>query len=208
MSVLEELGFEEGVIVEVVVSTASLDGAPNAAPMGARLRGGLVELRPFKDTATYRNLAATHRAVLNVVDDPEPFVATTLKEGPLPRDMFEGGVVAPRLRGAKAYVEVEAVEEVDEGGRALFRCRPVEVVVRGPVKAYCRARSALIEALIHATRVRALTSMGLRGEVEGLMRLIEHYASLVSRVAPGSRYEELMRRVVEAARRWASWSMG
>jgi len=199
---LEELGFQEAVIVEVVVSTVDDEGRPNAAPMGVTLEGGWLILRPYRSTRTYRDMASTKRALLNVVDDPELFVLTALKDGEAPRWIFGEGC-PPRLKGAKAYVEVSVErEESLSDDRAKLYCKPIRVEARAGAKAYCRAKAAVIEATVHATRVKVYALRGLREEAEWLMRLIEHYVALVKRVAPGTSYEALISEVEAWAKKW------
>jgi len=192
---LVELGFMEGGIVEVVASTVDGYGRPNLAAMGASLKEGLVALRPFKDTATYANLSSTGEAVLNLTDDPAIFAHAALKLRLQELELEPARAVKPpRVKGAYGFVEV-VVESVEDGGeRAEVHCRPI-VVEAQPMrpKAYCRAGPAIIEALIHASRLEAFTRHGL--DARKLLELIGGCRRLVHRVAPNTRYAELMEEV-------------
>ena len=194
MTSLAELGFIEGGVVEVLVSTVDREGKPNLAAMGAGLERGHVVLRPFKDTKTYSNLSSTKEAVLNLTDDPALFAYAALKlkcvEASFEPSKF---VTPPRVKEAYGFVEVLVERSLDEGGRGRFECRPLVVEVRAEAKraeAYCRAKPAVIEALVHASRLEAYVKHGL--SVKELVKLIEHYRALVHRVAPKTRYAELI----------------
>src|SRR6185369_2298541 len=56
-------------IVESIVTTVDADGAVNCAPMGVEWGDDRIVLKPFLETATYRNVLATRAAVVNLVDD-------------------------------------------------------------------------------------------------------------------------------------------
>ncbi|MCX8204439.1 MAG: DUF447 family protein [Candidatus Nezhaarchaeota archaeon] len=197
---LADLGFAEGVTVEVIASTVSSEGRANLSAMGATLASNYLALRPFKETSTYLNLASTREVVLNITDDPAFFAYAALKIPCVVVELEPSKTVRPpRLRGAQGFIEAK-VEDVGEGegGRALVKCRPllIEAGLR-PAKAYCRAPPAVIEAIVHASRIEAYVKQG--AGVEELIKLIEHYRRLVGRVAPNTQYQE----VVEAVWRWS-----
>jgi hypothetical protein len=70
-------------------------------------------------------------------------------------------------------------------------------------KVYCRASSATIEAVIHATRVKVLISdKNKRKYVHRLLEMIKSCNDVVDRVAPNSRYSEIM---ADLTKRVDSW---
>ena len=60
-------------ILETIVTTVAEDGTVNCAPMGVEWGDAAIILKPFLETATYRNLLATRAAVVNVIDDVRVF---------------------------------------------------------------------------------------------------------------------------------------
>ena len=56
-------------IVESIVTSVSESGEINCAPMGVEWGDDRIVLKPFLETATYRNVTATRTAVINLVDD-------------------------------------------------------------------------------------------------------------------------------------------
>ncbi len=194
---LLSLGFLKGGIVEAIISTYDLEDVPDAAPMGVTLLdSGRVMLRPYTSTVTFTNLEARRCAVINISSDPLKFLRTALKEanpgGVLPREWFDDAKVveAPRLKGSDAFVEVSLLQITTEHGkRANVTCN-VELVeaLAAPAKAYCRASSALIEAVIHATRVKEFTRLSQHDAARDHRELMSGYLRIVQRVAPESAY--------------------
>lgn len=199
------LGFMEGVIFEVVASTIDSEGRVNVAPMGVRAKGNLLETRAFKVSKTYLNLASTLEVVFNITNDPFIFASTALK-----LDWFKLAFEAsktvrpPRLREAEGYIEARASRLVDGGERVLIECVPtyIETRILNPT-AYCRAKPAIIEAVIHATRVREFASRGFKEKVEGCLNTIGLCMDIVRRVASNSVYMTLMEEIRKKAEDWA-----
>ena len=214
MKNIAELGFSEGVIVETVVTTYNADGQANAAPMGATMKSlERLAFRIYTSSLTYKNLQSKKCGVVNVTSDPEVFYRTAFKEANpgsvVPEEWFEKAesVDAPRLRAADAHVEV-AVANI-----AAFDAERVEVLCDVKLvkaacvlpRAYCRAFFATVEAVVHATRVETFIIHDDRGKREQALRLLETIKGcrdVVNRVAPNSRYSEIM---ADLNRRIDSW---
>ncbi|WP_309493100.1 DUF447 domain-containing protein [Candidatus Hecatella orcuttiae] len=206
---LLRLGFAPGLIVETVVSTYNPNRQPAAAPMGVTLdEGGKLVIRPFTDTQTFRNLRSRRHCVVNLTADPRIFFHTAFKgEKPsisIPPEWFEKAekVNAPRLRDSDAYLEASVVDiqgENRERASVFCRVEKVRTLTSGP-KAYCRATFALIESIIHATRVAFLLKTGKKTKAGRLLALIAHYRQLVGRTAPKTDKEKLMEELVEVLR--------
>jgi hypothetical protein len=206
-ALLKNLGGNDDFIFEVIVSTCSADGTPNAAPMGIRFidktdeRGDKeILINPFKSTTTYHNLSTQHEAVINISSDPAIFYETALKRQARPESSSKVAfstskiVTPPRVKGCDAYIELTVENVTDlktsEKERGEARCRIERIYIQNPeAKLYCRAPHILIEAIIHATRVNELRSQGLAEEAEELSKLIERYRKLIHKVAPSSQYD-------------------
>jgi hypothetical protein len=204
MTKITDLGFSKGVIVETIVSTYNADRQPNAAPMGATMESPQhIVLRIYTSSLTYKNLQSKRCAVVNVTSDPEVFYRTAFKEanpnGRIPQEWLEKAetVDAPRLRTADAHIEVTVADITPlDAERAEVLCE-VNLVQASSVlpKAYCRALFATIEAIIHATRVKTFITQCDRQKQEQALKLLERIREchdVVNRVAPNSRYSEIM----------------
>jgi hypothetical protein len=194
---LKRLGLKVGHIYEGIVCTYNPDNTPNAAPMGITpLKGNRVAIRPYRDTATYRNLIRTGCATVNFCSDPLLYYFSALKflkevrlKGVFKRS---DAVNSPELRKADAVLSVD-VERIrgEEEKRAFFECTIISI--KGPkvkkVEPYSRAPHALMECIIHATRIEPYAKSNLN-EAKKLLSLIEHHRSIISRVAKHSAYAQ------------------
>jgi len=214
MTKLADLGFSKETIAETIVSTYSVDGQPNATPMGATMDSlQRIVLRIYTSSLTYKNLQSKRCAVVNVTSDPEIFYRTAFKEanseGRIPQEWFEKAetVDAPRLRAADAHIEVTVVDVMLlDAEKAEVTCETTLVQASTVLpQAYCRASFATIEAIIHATRVKHFLIHGDRQKQEQALKLLEkirYCHNIVNRVAPHSRYSEIIEDLNQRVDSW------
>jgi len=199
---LADLGFCESIVFETIVSTYTKDGYLNAAPMGIIMQDEQqLIINLFNSSLTYKNLQANKSAVINLTSNIEFFYKTAFKEtnpnGTLPQEWFEKAetVNAPKLKFADATIEITVNDMTPISNartRALCNVKLVNASKAYP-QAYCRAMSAAVEAIIHATRVKSLISDEQEQEhVTKLLELIQNCNDVVNRVATKSQYSEIM----------------
>ena len=209
---LTDLGFSKGIIAETIVSTYNIDGKPNAAPMGAIMEDEQkIIINLFNSSSTYRNLQANRCAVINLTSNIEVFYKTAFKEanpdGKLPTEWFEKAetVNAPKLRLADATIDVSVIDMAPIGTektKAFCKVKQVNATKKYP-QVYCRAMSATVEAIIHATRVKAfINDEKQQKHVSKLLEMIENCNDVVNRVASNSPYSAIMTDLTKRINSW------
>lgn len=199
---LSDLGFCKDVIVETIVSTYNLDGCPNAAPMGVTMIDEEhLSVDFFNSSSTLGNVKAKRCAVVNLTGSIEVFYRAAFKEanpdGKPPDEWFRKADVvnAPKLAFADATLEVSLYNLVpigEEKTQVRFKVRSSEAPKRYPV-VYCRAFGVTLEAIVHATHVKALANNPQeRKRVMDLLGKIEDCRRVVTRVAPDSSYSAVI----------------
>jgi hypothetical protein len=199
LSVLGKMGFSKGGgTSEVILTTVNPDSSHNAAPMGICLASsGLLEIRPFKSSSTYRNLCSNPKACINVTDDPDLFFLTAFKdqtiEGFSPPSIDD----EMRLTPALAHIFVEVTETQDSSEiRACFTCCVIKIEAPTTIpRAFSRGRAEAIEAIIHVTRIEVFSREGRLDDVERLIKRFAECKVVVERV---SAPESVENRVVGA----------
>ncbi len=199
---LTELGFQRGVIVETIISTYNEDGTPNAAPMGAIMQDqSHIVIRFFNSSSTLQNIKSKRSAVANLTNNVEFFYKTAFKEAnpnsKLPEEWFEKAksVDAPKLSNVDAIVEMSSDDLLPFGKektKVVFRVGLIEASKKYPL-VYCRAMSATLEAIVHATRIKAFVrDENQQVRVQKLLEMVLHYNDVVNHVAPDSSYSSIM----------------
>ncbi len=208
---LSWLGFIKNGIVETIISTFDEKRNPHAAPMGVSTEDmRSILLKPYKSSETCHNLLKWRRGVANITSDPNLFHVVIFKRAALERevseDLFthEEAVDAPRMRNVDACIAfiVENVEDFRDQVRIHCRVDRIIVTNRPVLKAYCRAAPAVIESLIHATRIETFLALDQAEKVEELMKMIDYYHSLVERIAPNSNYLKIMNDIQHRIKAW------
>src|SRR4051794_36197293 len=161
-------------IIETVVTTINPDGAVNCGAMGVAWGEERIVIKPFRGTRTLRNLRATGAAVVNLIDDILLFSQAALGD-PHPPTRPATGVAGAVLADACSWREVR-VESIEDGRRAEVR---TVVVGRGEGREFLgfnRARFAVLEASILASRAHLLPAAEIGAELERLQVLVDKTA--------------------------------
>jgi hypothetical protein len=203
---LDGLGFGFGSICEAIITTVNTDGTPNAAPMGVtRVGSETLELKPFKTSASYRNLLGNSKACVNVTDDPGMFLKAAFKGEDLEgfQELSIDGSLRLEASDASVLVRVVDVWDVSEI-RTRFTCEAMGVEIRRPIpRVFSRGRAEAIEAIIHATRIRAFVGGEVEAAVERLIKRFNECKGVVNRVSPPGSVEA--RVISELERLIAEW---
>ena len=180
-------------IIETVTTTINPDGTVNCAAMGVEWGEEIIVIKPYRPTRTLRNLRATGAAVVNLTDDILLFAQAALGD-PHPATRPTATIDGAVLADACSWREV-TVDAIDESGpRARVTTR---VVGRGAGREFLgfnRARHAVLEASIIASRASLLPAGEIRAELERLQVLVDKTAGPREREAM-----EIVRRHVSAA---------
>src|SRR5829696_4329452 len=162
-------------IIESVVTTINPGGSVNCGAMGVEWGAERIVIKPYRGTRTLRNLRATGAAVVNVTDDMLLFSQAALGD-PHPPTRPAASVEGAVLDDACSWREVR-VEAIDESAQ---RARVETVVVDGGTRreflGLNRARHAVLEASILASRARMLDAADIRAELRRLQVLVNKTA--------------------------------
>jgi hypothetical protein len=170
---------EDTLILEGIVTTLREDGSANIAPMGPRVDRACSQLvlRPFRTSTTYQNLKRHGEGVFHVTDDVLLLAQGAIGEIREIPPMFPATAVRGMiLADACRWLAFRVVELDDTQERTTIRC---EVVDRGTLRdffGFNRAKHAVLEAAILATRVEILPAAAIREQLAALVPLIDKTA--------------------------------
>jgi hypothetical protein len=171
-------------IQEVIVTSRSLEGDNQIAPMGVVWRDDRVEIAPFRPSRTLDNILATECAVINYCDDVRVFAGclTGRYEWPLVK---AEKLPAPRLLDALAHTEVHLLQTEEDRLRPRLICQPVHQVNHRPFQGLNRAQGAVLELAILVSRLDRLPVEKIENEINYLTIAIEKTAGEREREAWG-----------------------
>lgn len=177
----ESLANDE-LILEGIVTTRAETGAVNVSPMGPRVDRAITQLvlRPFQTSRTYQNLKRTGAGVFHVTDDVELIARCAIGRPEVETCECDRPPFV-RLRDCCRWFAFEVVELDERDARTTIRCR---IVDSGSVRdffGFNRAKHAVVEASILATRTHLLEPVFLQHEFARLKTLIEKTAGIQER---------------------------
>ena len=161
----------EGRILEGIVTTLNADDRPNISPMGPIVDDALdrLWLRPFQTSTTYQNLKRAGFGVFHITDDVELLAQAAVGQPtPPPRLIpFLKGKCVILADACRWYAfEVESLDDSAERTNIVAR-----VVDRGVLREFMgfnRAKHAVVEAAILATRLHLLDAATIAAEFDRL----------------------------------------
>lgn len=175
-----DFGIHDG-ISEVIFTTLSKDGKPNAAPIGLHKK----EERLFAmiyNSRTLENILGRPAAAANIVDDPVLFVQSSLCD--LEPERFEYVDGFPVLKDALGWILFDC--RCKKGEKiSLVELSPVDGKInQRKIQPVNRGFNAVIESSIHATRYVVFKE-------KKYLDSIEYYNTIVKKCG-GAREKEAM----------------
>lgn len=163
-------------ILEGLVTTLNANGSVNISPMGPQIDNEMRSfvLKPYTSSRTYQNLKRCGEGVFHVTDDVLLLAQAAIGQPtPLPALLQPTTIACPYLSDACRWYafRVRKLDDTEERTRI-----DVEVVESGRVRDFVgfnRARSAVLEAAILATRVHLLPAEEIFAQFESLQVLVE-----------------------------------
>ena len=162
-------------IVETIVTTVAEDQTVNCAPMGVEWGEDALVLKPFIETTTYRNVLATGAAVVNLIDDVRVFAHAAIGNPQLatvPAVAVRGVVLADCCSWRE--MEVRSIDSTPP--RSRIDMAVVHRGVRREFVGFNRARHAVLEAAIYATRLHFLPRPFVESELARLQVIVDKTA--------------------------------
>lgn len=165
---------EDGRILEGIVTTRSADGTVNISPMGPIVDEQLnvFVFRPYQTSTTYQNLKRTGGGVFHITDDVMLFAQAAIGT-PDPTPKLEDLILADACRWFQ--FEIRSLDDSQERTHIV-----AETIERGNQREFLgfnRAKHAVLEAAILATRVHLLPASEILAELARLESPIKKTAS-------------------------------
>ncbi len=163
-------------IIESIVTTTNEDGSLNVAPMGPHVESDFArfELRPYDTSTTYANLRRSRCGVLHVTDDALLIAQAAIGKvdvdslATLPAESIQGSIIVDSVSWHEFQVDF-----LDESSsRAVCKCHSVRAGVGRSWLGFNRAKHAVLEAAILATRVSFLPVEEINGQLERLAIIV------------------------------------
>ncbi len=170
---LPQLG-DDGRILEGIVTTHNNNGTVNISPMGPIVDASVTQFvfRPYRTSTTYKNLKRTGCGVFHITDDVLLFAQAALGQ-PDPLPELDDLIIADACRWYAFKIDSlnDSLERTQIVAHSVAQGRNRDFL------GFNRAKHAVLEAAILATRVHLLPAADILAELERLKAPIEKTAS-------------------------------
>ena len=166
-------------IVEGIVTTVNRDDELNIAPMGPIVDERMTSFvfRPFQSSTTYRNLKERPYGVFHVVDDVLLIAGAALDRLEKVPDTFTAERIVGRvLTDCCRWYEFEVASFDDSSERTTFNTTVVHTGRLRDMFGFNRAKHAVLEATILATRLHLVPEIEVRKQLEALASPVDKTA--------------------------------
>jgi uncharacterized protein len=167
-------------IIETIFSTLNETGTPNFAPMGIEWDETSVIVRPFRTSKTCRNLLSGGYGVANVSDNVLEYVRSALYNEILPSFpavTIPGAILADTC----SWLELKMVSNGGTEERAELKLHIMHSGRQRDFMGFCRARNAVIEATILATRLSFHGKNKVLDSLNQYMKVVEKTGSEIEK---------------------------
>jgi hypothetical protein len=191
-------------ILEGIVTTLAADGTVNMAPMGPEVDESLKTfvLKPFRTATTYANVKRAGEAVFHVTDDVELIARAAVgRLDPPPAVAPATAVNGWILSDACRWYALRVRTLDDRHERTRIEC---DVVDQGRLRdffGFNRAKHAVLEAAILATRTHLLAADKVLAELDRLRPVVDKTGGAADRRAFDFLVEHLRAQIADQARR-------
>ena len=168
-------------ILEGIVTTNREDGTANVSPMGPEVSDSgewdTFVLKPYTSSRTYQNLKREGRGVLHTTDDVMLLACAAINVWQQePRFTEVSGIQGHVLANACQWFEFEVTRLDDSEERTRIEC---QVLQQGQLREFFgfnRAKHAVLEAAILATRTSFIPSGEILSQMKHLKVIVEKTA--------------------------------
>jgi len=178
-------------ILEGIVTTLNADGTTNISPMGISPigitpMGPAVEsttfnhlvLKPYQTSTTYQNLKRHGEGVFHVTDDVELLARAAVgRLTSLPPLIDASGITGKIIADCCRWYAFRVTTLEDTQARTTINAEVIEQGRQRDFIGFHRAKHAVVEAAILATRVGFLAAGEIESEFKRLAPLVEKTAS-------------------------------
>ncbi|MDA1163962.1 MAG: DUF447 family protein [Planctomycetota bacterium] len=173
-------------ILEGIVTTQNRAGDVNVAPMGPIVDESMQSfvLRPFQTSTTFQNLKLHPFGVLHVVDDVLLLARAAISQLHETPETFAALTIPARvLKSACRWYEFRIVSLDDSQDRTRINARVVHAGRLRDFFGFNRAKHAVLEAAILATRIHILPACEIHSQFNALRSPVEKTAGADERAA-------------------------
>tara|TARA_E500000331_G_C17123822_1_gene655064 strand:- start:403 stop:972 length:570 start_codon:yes stop_codon:yes gene_type:complete len=161
---------------ETIVTSKNSDNTIKVSPLGIYIYNDVLKIKPFKPSASLENLLRNKSGVINYVDDVRIFASCITKKKINIDFVKVDKINCSRIKNSVSHTEFIVEQIEDDELRPTLICKPVNEKIHRMYYGFNRAKSAVIELCILASRLGIIEEKKIKEEIKYLKIAIEKTA--------------------------------
>ena len=153
---------------ETIVTTKNEDNTIKVSPLGIYINNDELRIKPFSPSASLDNILRNRSGVINYTDDVRIFASCVIKKKINIEFIEAVKVDCSFLKNAISHTEFVIDKVVESDTRPTIICKPVHEETHNFFYGFNRAKSAVIELCILASRLGIIDDKKIQREIEYL----------------------------------------
>ena len=138
---------------ETIVTTKNIDNTIKISPLGIYIDEEILRIKPFKPSISLDNILRNKSGVINYVDDVRVFASCIVKNDLKIELTKVDKIDCSRIKSAVSHTEFIIDHVKDDNLRPTIICKPVNEEIHRMYYGLNRAKSAVLELCILASRL-------------------------------------------------------
>ena len=165
-----------GYVRETLVTTKNADESIKVSPLGVYIDDKILKLKPFKPSKSLENILRNESGVINYVDDVRIFASCITNKEIQINFKKVSKIDCSRIEKAISHTEFIVKDIKDDNQRPTIICEPINEETHKMFYGFNRAKSAIIELCILASRLGIIEDSKIKKEISYLKIAIEKTA--------------------------------
>tara|TARA_B100001173_G_C15997351_1_gene551759 strand:+ start:916 stop:1485 length:570 start_codon:yes stop_codon:yes gene_type:complete len=161
---------------ETIVTTKNIDNSIKISPLGIYIDENILRIKPFKPSISLDNILRNKSGVINYVDDVRVFASCIVKNDIKIELTKVDKIDCSRIKSAVSHTEFIIDHVKDDNLRPTIICKPVNEEIHRMYYGLNRAKSAVLELCILASRLGIIDDEKIKNEIKYLNIAIEKTA--------------------------------
>ena len=162
---------------ETIVTTKNIDNSIKSSPLGIYIDNKVLKIKPFKPSTSLDNIIRNNSGVINYIDDVRLFASAITKKNIVIDYENAKKIDCSRIKNCISHTEFVVKKVENDQKRPTIICEPVHEEIHKMYYGFNRAKSAVIELCILASRLGIIDDKKIDDEIKYLKISIDKTAS-------------------------------
>ena len=161
---------------ETIVTTRNENNTIKVSPLGVYIENDILKIKPFKPSISLDNILRNNSGVINYIDDVRIFASCITKKNINIEFVETNKINCARIKNSISHTEFIVKKVEHDDSRPTIICQTVNEEIHKMYYGFNRAKAAVIELCILASRLGIIDDEKIKDEIKYLKISIDKTA--------------------------------